>query len=843
MYLSKIKLVNFVGIYIGQKCETIEIDMDNQYPLTLIRSPNGKGKSVLISALSSPFAYDGGIDNRSNTNIIRTGYLGEKEMTYVDGNDVYYIHHYYKPNQHGSHSVKSYICKNGVEMNPNGNVSSFEQIINSVFGINDKDLMLLRLGTNSTSFTSLSSMDRKKYLSRIIGDIDIYMQMFTMIQYDIRVNRTMISNYSDEMAKLKIDSIEETSKRNEKRRKRSEQLLMDIGRLDAEKKIIINNDTDIDELISEKVSIEKKMTFASTIDDSIKKVDVSTLRERRKKVDTDKNATQIRINELKSTIDSNNRSIEFAKIDLQNTMIDDTLSDKIASLQKEIDTLEAQYKKFKPKMSSKEYSNIYQHINTIITLMTVIIGYENTIVDMMLKIYSDQTDIDQWVDKSLSTIVDPNSKLSMCQHMKRLIGDGYCIPDCSDVNCVYRKIGEMINTNENDDEMTVDFIQSVRKSLATFNRMIQVQSQVIPYLPKQLQDIISQDNLKQLTREGKLFSMELFDNYKLMLYGYESYQQKLEQMRSYREQESSKQRLIIMKGEAEKRINTLSESNRTLTTKLSSAISDMDKISKQLEELDVQIGKKLEYDAVKDMLTSYSKRLIEIDKTIDETNQNRSKLSIIREKMDMYNNELSELQQMISETDTAISLYQKYESEIDRLNKLIVEQNKILRNVSVKERGIPILYMKTFFDKIRIKCNEILDITYDGNLKIGEFDPSSPVFDIPYIKNGTKIKDVKFASQGEQPVINIAISFAMSSLIANKKYNILCCDELDSTLDHYKKIKYPEMLNNHIATMGIDQCFVISHSDVFDTIPTNVIDMSDSPEKIHGSNMYEIKRS
>lgn len=817
--------------------------MDNQYPITLIRSPNGKGKSVLISAMSSPFAYDGGIDNRSNTNIIRTGYLGEKEMTYVDGNDTYYIHHYYKPNQHGSHSVKSYICKNGIEMNPNGNISSFEQIISSVFGIADKDLMLLRLGTNATSFTSLSSMDRKKYLSRIIGDIDIYMQMFAMIQYDIRVNRTMISNYSEEIGKLKIDSIDETTKRNEKRRKRSEQLLIEIGRLDSEKKVILNDSTDVNELLTEKTSIEQKMVFASTIDDSIKKISVESLRDNRKRIDTEKNATQMRINELKSTIDSNNRSIEFAKIDLNNMIVDDTLSEKISSLQKEIDQLETKYKNFKPKLSSKEYSNLYQEVNTILTLMTMIIGYENKIVDTMLEIYNTQTDIDQWVDKSLSTIVDPNSKLTMCQHMKRLIGDGYCIPECSDVNCVYRKIGEMLNTTENDDEMTVDIIQSIRKSLAIFNRMISIQSQIISYLPKQLQNIISIDTLIKYTKEGKLFSMEMFDNYKLMLYGYESYQQKLEQMKSYREQESSKQRIIIMKGESEKRIREFTELNKSLMTKLTAANIDAEKISNRLEEIDVQIGKKLEYDAVKDMISSYTKRISEIDKIIETTNLNRSRLMVIREKMDMYNTELSDLQQIISETDTAISLYEKYESEIDRLNKLITEQNKILRNVSVKEHGIPILYMKTFFDRIRIKCNEILDITYDGGLKIGEFDPSSPVFDIPFIKNGIKIKDVKFASQGEQPVINIAISFAMSSLIANKKYNILCCDELDSTLDYQKKLKYPEMLNSHISTMGIEQCFVISHSEVFDTIPTNVIDMSDDPEYIHGSNLYEICRS
>lgn len=843
MYLRRIKLINFIGIYIGQGCETLEIEMNNLYPITLIRSVNGFGKTTLLSAMSSPYAYDGGMDNRNNSDIIRTGYLGEKEMEYVDGKDVYLIHHYYKPNQNNGHSVKSYLFKNGVSMNPNGNVSSFEQLIQSIFGIVDKDLMLLRLGTNTTTFASLSSMDRKKYLSRIIGDIDIYMQLYGMLQSDIRVNKALISNYSEEMSKLSIDDIAAVKMSNDKKKSKTDKLLMELGRLKADLQSISSDTTDVAQLAEEKNQLMSKLSFASTIDSSMKKLTLEDMRNSRRLLEDQRSGLQNRINNIKSTMDSNSRSIEFAQIDLQKLVIDDSISSKVASLETEISDLSKKYKNFKPKLTSREFTNIYQDINTMRTLLQIVIGYESNIVTTILDLYQKDADIGEWVDKSMSSIVDPESKLTMTQHMKRLLSSGYEIPDCSDVKCIYKKLGEMISIPEVDDQMTVDFVNSVRSGIKSFDNLMTLRSTIPNILPKQLMDVISEDNIIKTTREGKIFSIDLFDNFRSLLYGYESYQQKIQQLASYKEQESSKQRMIIMRGDAEARIRKLSDDNNTLITKLSSLKSELSAIDDKATDMDVKIGKKIEYEAIKDMISSYKKRIDEIDTAIESATAKRSKMQSIRSNVDLYNSQISELQQETSDTDTRISLYEKYQSEIVRLNSLIVNQNKILRNVSVKEKGIPLLYMKLFFDKIRIKCNELLDVTYDGNLKIGEFDPSSPIFDIPYIKNGIVIRDVKLSSQGEQPVINIALSFAMSSLLVNKKYNILCCDELDSTLDYQKKLKYPEMLNMHIGSMGIEQCFVISHSEVFDTIPTNVIDLNDDPTYIRGSNMYTIKRS
>lgn len=843
MYISKIRLVNFIGIYIGQGCETFEIEMDNRYPITLIKSPNGFGKSVLLSSLSSPFAYDGGIDNRSNINIIRTGYLGEKEITYVDGKDVYFIHHYYKPNQNDSHSVKSYITKNGIELNPNGNVSSFEQIIQSVFGITQKDLMMSRLGTNTVSFSSMSSMDRKKYLSRIIGDIDSYMTLFREIQSDIRVNREMINKFTIEMGKLRISDIDSSIQDRDDMKEHVNQLLINIGKLQNEMDSMSEDAMqDTSELLQERSLLSNKISFIQSIDPELKKKSIDDLRKIRSGLEQQKNQTTTKLNQIKANIDSNTRGIEFSNIDLKKLEIDDTLTEKIAQLERELSLLKDQYKKFHPNHTSTEYSMIYQKVTTIRTWMTVIVGYETNIITKVLELYQSDTDLDQWVDQSMSGVVDLDTKQTMNQHLQQLLKNGYHITDCQDVNCVYRKIGEMIQESDQSSTITLEFIQDVQKVYKTYVTMI-MEIRQISSLPKQLSSILSIENMNSLLSTGEIFSLDLFDQYRQTLLGYESYQNKLQQMSVYREQESSKNRLIVLRGEALKRIETLTKSNESLQLKLSSMKQELFSIEEKLSEMDVKIGKRLEYDNVKSLLSSHKKRIQEIDEKLERINSVKPRMEMLSKQMQQNQQELSMLQQKLSDVETNISLYTKYQSDIVSLGNLIAEQQKILRNVSPKDKGIPLLYMRRFFDKIRIKCNELLDITYDGTLKIGEFDPSSAVFDIPYIKNGIQVRDVKLSSQGERPLIDIALEFAMSSMISNHRYNILCCDELDSTLDYKKKQKYPEMLDMHISTMGIEQCFVISHSEVFNTIPCNLISMEPSADSIYGMNEYTIERT
>jgi hypothetical protein len=816
--------------------------MENKFPITLIRGENGFGKTVLLGAMSSPFPYDGSFDNRGTASIIRQGRVGGKEIDYVDGKDKYSVNIEFKPNSSGSHSTKCYISKNGIELNPSGNVSSYEPIIESVFGITEKDLMLVRIGTNMQSFIHLSSMDRKKYLSRLIGDVDIYLSMYQMIQSEIRTNRSLISSYTDELNKLNIEDIDYIIKVNNKKKSRVQQLLIDIGKFQSELDSLLDlSGTDVNSLSAERTSIMTKINFLENVPADLKKTSLDTLRTNRKKIQGEFDTTQSKYNELKSNMDANNRGIEFAKIDLAKLTIDDSISSKIESLQAEINSLADKYKGFKNRLTSKEYNIIYQDITSIRTLLQVVVNYETAIIEKIIELYGDATDIDSWYEESMTSIMDPESKINMEQYLKKLLNDGFSIPECRNVNCAYRRLGEMVSSNDTS-TMTMDFLTSVRQGIGVFSKAVSLLSKIPQSLPKALMEILDAKNILNLVAKSEVFSIEPFDNFRSVLYGYESYQQKLQQLEVYKQQESSKQRMIIMRGDIEARIRKFNDSNDTLITKVVAHKQMLDQYSESLTNIDLHIGKRIEYDNMKDELPSYNRRIAELTFQIETYSTKQSRIQMIRDSMRIHNGELCELQEAITDTDTEIALYNKYRSEVTRLSKLIVEQEKILRNVSVKEEGIPLVYIQLYFERIRKRCNELLDISYGGTLTLGEFDFDSPEFNIPYIRNGNYVRDIKTGSQGELPMISLALAFAMSSIIADKRYNIFLCDEVDSTFDVVKKYNYLDMMDRHITEMNIEQCLVISHSEALDSIPTNLIDMQEGLPLTRGSYKYKILR-
>ena len=128
MKIEYIKLVNFAGISTCFKTDEISIDFTKcKNKITLITGKNGSGKTSILSCLH-PFAKNGSLDVRHELDLILPGKNGYKEIHIRDNGSLYIIKHYYNTHKE-SHLVKSYIEKDGDELNPNGNVRSFEVIV------------------------------------------------------------------------------------------------------------------------------------------------------------------------------------------------------------------------------------------------------------------------------------------------------------------------------------------------------------------------------------------------------------------------------------------------------------------------------------------------------------------------------------------------------------------------------------------------------------------------------------------------------------------------------------------------------------------------------------------
>ena len=135
MKITYLKLTNFINIVTAFKTETIEIDFSEaKNDVILLTGPNGSGKTSILSCLH-PFATNGNLDVRDSNPLIVAKKDGYKEIHIENGNDLYIIQHFYTPKSPEGFIIKSYIQKNGLELNGNGNVTSFKEIIQKELGI------------------------------------------------------------------------------------------------------------------------------------------------------------------------------------------------------------------------------------------------------------------------------------------------------------------------------------------------------------------------------------------------------------------------------------------------------------------------------------------------------------------------------------------------------------------------------------------------------------------------------------------------------------------------------------------------------------------------------------
>lgn len=176
--IERIRLENFALIKTGMGLDVLDIDFTKgKYTVNLIIGNNGTGKTAMLSNFH-PFPYLGSLEAREDTDIICVGQTGHKEIWYRKGDDHYEIEHIYsKPvGKSKTRTVKSYIRKNGVELNKGGLVRAFHEIVEQEFQIEPNFLKLIRLGPNVQNFIKLSVSDRKTFISKLLEEVDIYMK-------------------------------------------------------------------------------------------------------------------------------------------------------------------------------------------------------------------------------------------------------------------------------------------------------------------------------------------------------------------------------------------------------------------------------------------------------------------------------------------------------------------------------------------------------------------------------------------------------------------------------------------------------------------------------------------
>ena len=217
MKITYFRLKGYIKVLNGMGLEEIAIPFSEfKNRIVLVQGENGCAKSTIIAALSpnpdcsDSFRTDVFIDDFGNRQIIE--YPAEKEIHYV-GVDDFGNENYIKiliqsivDDSRTRRTTKAFISKNGEELNPNGNVTSFKEIRDSVLGIDPIYLDLSSISAENRGIVDMIPSERRKYMASYVGSLDTYNNIFKVIPKKVTTLKSYMNTINSKLYELGDES-------------------------------------------------------------------------------------------------------------------------------------------------------------------------------------------------------------------------------------------------------------------------------------------------------------------------------------------------------------------------------------------------------------------------------------------------------------------------------------------------------------------------------------------------------------------------------------------------------------------------------------------------------------
>ena len=220
--------------------------------------------------------------------------------------------------------------------------------------------------------------------------------------------------------------------------------------------------------------------------------------------------------------------------------------------------------------------------------------------------------------------------------------------------------------------------------------------------------------------------------------------------------------------------------------------------------------------------------LVNLKKDWNIFSSNSDEVKRLSIQLSQLKQEISFITKRIEDCRISLTQYKDLQKDLNTYSKIFDEMTLVKDSLS-STKGIPLRYVKNYLGNTEEITNELLDIAFNGRLFIDKFKITQTEFTIPFYNKGKLLDDVKYASQGETSFISIALAFALASQTMHE-YNIMLLDEIDSTLDIKFKEKFLKILENQIERIDAEQCFFITHGNMFSSYPVDVVSFSDDSE-------------
>jgi DNA repair exonuclease SbcCD ATPase subunit len=226
-------------------------------------------------------------------------------------------------------------------------------------------------------------------------------------------------------------------------------------------------------------------------------------------------------------------------------------------------------------------------------------------------------------------------------------------------------------------------------------------------------------------------------------------------------------------------------------------------------------------DDMKKQFNELKTRIAEIQNLKEEKNNCINIIGSNKNELIRINDFINKLSSKATQLLVNKETYQNLLNEYNAL-KLLFEDVDVIKDALNSSKGIPLIFLQVYLKNCPIMMNSLLDTIYNGELQIEGFLIDENEFRIPFVKSGIRVPDIVMASQGESSFISIVLSLSLI-IQSMTKYDIICLDELDGPLDTKNREQFIKILYTFISQVKSEQVFLISHNNMFDNEPIDLI--------------------
>lgn len=863
---------NYIGFYNGMGLYEVNIDFRKcQHNIVLITGKNGSGKSTLMNHLN-PFPD-------SSSSFI-PGKTAEKHLVLFDQGDIYTIQIVSPADLKGRKTTKAYIQKNGTELNENGNISSYKEIVFNEFELDANYVSLSRLSNSDRGLGDKTPAERKRFASNIVDNLETYNTIYKTLN-----KKSLIYKSHTNTIHTKIQNIGNA----DNLKSRLKQMQAREGELNRE--IMSANNTIVSIEAKHSIDEEEAAKIKSITD---KEAELSgKLSVIETQVNSQYHRTKIQPENIQEQFKSDTALLESYKIKLKEVTdkwrsesdrlreIDDNISSLRAELDCNIseDDIAERYNKSQNTIQEliSELREMKIPENTDILELERIIAFcerfsacidkfndgltprdlEYIIKEFdLISTHSLLTEQEQYI----SQIETNKSILSETQGKLKLLATLEDRPK----NCKIDSCPFIANAVIVQNELQGDIVESLssiqENNLSLSDKVTEIQAKIdyhnsMSYKKMELDGIrrdISEirdilykyyphfvDNLDIMILNMNSFGfirdhqkITLASNLLKMLAAETQQNMMLEvEYRSYREK-------VQLLNSSRNMLNKLEISQSNLVKSIAELKSDIDNYNSTINNLQNKVNNeteymniylrclemKSEYDKIKEQLDEYQRKSSKAIEAMSTITGLRTKIVNLSAQLDPLMREINTISGQLTLLDSYYEEYAKYKQSYNMIETL-------KKYCSPTSGGIQTLFMQLYMSKTKDIANSVLSMLFNGAYRLEDFIINENEFRIPFVGEGLPVDDISSGSGAQIAMMGMIINLVLLHQ-ASTKFNIAQLDEVTATLDSYNNSQFTSILFYCMQILNIEQLFLISHSTETDNSYADVI-------KLKGYENYE----